>query len=58
MLPDGSTRKLHANKLRLYISHVNALGIVFEDQKKDFGDIEFYDVSPTCNDIAAFEVKS
>src|SRR5882757_8817595 len=32
MLDDGSTRKLHANKLRLYISRVKS-GVVFEDQR-------------------------
>ena len=30
-MPDGSLRRLHANKLRLFVPRVQSIGVVFED---------------------------
>ena len=57
LLPDGSTRKLHADKLRFYISRVNALGVVFEDRREEFGNIEFYDVPFDGSDSASDDIN-
>ena len=43
MMPDGSKRKIHSNKLGLYVLHVNSVEVVFEDQRENFDDFEFYD---------------
>ncbi|GFQ83291.1 retrovirus-related Pol polyprotein from transposon opus [Trichonephila clavata] len=37
---DGSTRELHVNKLRPYISRVDHVGIIF-DQDTDFGELHY-----------------
>jgi len=46
---NGSVRVLHANKLRPYISRVQAVGIIFEDDE-DFGEILCY---PAEEDIGS-----
>jgi len=40
-MPDGTSRRLHANKLRLYVPRVQSVGVVFDDES-DFGDIPCY----------------
>ena len=50
-MPDGTTRRLHANKLRLYVPRVQLIGVVFDDET-DFGDIPCYpDVLNDSSDI-------
>ena len=45
-LDNGAVRTLHANDLRKYISRVNSVGVVFQDDE-DFGHIEPCPVDPT-----------
>ncbi len=44
---NGSVRTLHANDLRLYISRVNSIGVIFENDS-DMGEINF---CPIKNDV-------
>ncbi|GFR17493.1 retrovirus-related Pol polyprotein from transposon opus [Trichonephila clavata] len=39
-MEDGNTRELHVNKLRPYISRVDHVGIIF-DQDTDFGELHY-----------------
>ncbi|GFQ94025.1 hypothetical protein TNCT_558771 [Trichonephila clavata] len=39
-MEDCNTRELHVNKLRLYISRVDHVGIIF-DQDTDFGELHY-----------------
>ncbi|GFX76899.1 hypothetical protein TNCV_3279341 [Trichonephila clavipes] len=39
-MEDGSTRELHINKLRPYISRVDHVGVIF-DQDSDFGELHY-----------------
>ncbi|GFQ66302.1 retrovirus-related Pol polyprotein from transposon opus [Trichonephila clavata] len=39
-MEDGNTRELHVNKLRPYISRVDQVGIIF-DQDSDFGELHY-----------------
>ncbi|GFR26857.1 RT_RNaseH_2 domain-containing protein [Trichonephila clavata] len=39
-MEDGNTRELHINKLRLYISRVDHVGIIF-DQNTEFGELHY-----------------
>ncbi|GFY67749.1 retrovirus-related Pol polyprotein from transposon opus [Trichonephila inaurata madagascariensis] len=39
-MEDGSTRELHVNKLRPYISRVDHVGVIF-DQDNDFGELHY-----------------
>ncbi|GFX77388.1 retrovirus-related Pol polyprotein from transposon 412 [Trichonephila clavipes] len=39
-MEDGSTRELHINKLRPYISRVDHVGVIF-DQDSDFGELRY-----------------
>ena len=46
-MPNGAVRRLHANKLRLYIPRVASVGVVFDDEE-DFGNLPYY---PASNEI-------
>jgi hypothetical protein len=51
LMEDGSERKLHANKLRIFKQRINALGVVFEGDE-DFGEIE---CAPSISDSQCIE---
>lgn len=46
-MPDGAVRRLHANKLRLFVPRIQSVGVVFDDEK-DFGELSCY---PTTKDV-------
>ena len=57
LLPDGSLRTLHANKLRKFINNINHIGIIF-DEERDFGDVVYAPVSSSQDiDSAEHEVR-
>ena len=63
-MPDGAVRRLHANKLRLYIPRVQSVGVVFDDEE-DFGDIPCYssvvendaDIDFSCIDLSHLDCR-
>ena len=53
VMDDGSERKLHANKLRLFQNRVNSIGVSF-DNDNEFGVVE---CMPVVNDTTAQAVQ-
>jgi len=49
VLDNGSSRTLHANNLRRYVSKVQAMGVIFEGDT-DFGEIECCPASKKCSE--------
>ena len=58
-MSDVAVRRLHANKLRLYVQRIQSVGVVFEDES-DFGDNPCYplfteddpDSDFSCDDLS------
>ncbi|GFS28967.1 RT_RNaseH_2 domain-containing protein [Trichonephila inaurata madagascariensis] len=55
-MEDGSTRELHVNKLRPYISRVDHVGVMF-DQDSNFGELHYVPTDKETQPNAGIELN-
>ena len=54
-LPDSSVRHVHANRIRLWVTRVNMVGIIKEDDD-DFCDVPYAPTDPVVDDLPSAKI--
>ena len=54
-LPDSSVRHVHANRIRPWVTRVNMVGIIKEDDD-DFGDVRYAPTDPVVDDLPSAKI--
>ena len=54
-LPDSSVRHVHANSIRPWVTRVNLVGIIEEDDD-DFGDVRYAPTDPVVDDLPSAKI--